>query len=226
MITQLIKQAIFIVICITLFGSVQASTQEDIKMDKVFDKLLTAHDKDYINAEQLLLNSGQAAVNALQKQTKNADPVACLLASVLLKRVLGQAPEQLKALEYLEFIPKRLEGTALGMPQPIDVAEELEDRFGAHALDYLALRVLKQREWPFWKAMGVLLYLKKYNKASTHHALIRFAVETNNEEWQKLAIEILGEETDKESLKAKVVYERKRIESMKKKFPDALKILE
>ncbi len=217
---------IALALCMMLVSITQiVIAQENIAMDKLFDKALVAYDKEYLDVEHMLLNGGQAAVSTLQKQTQNSDPIACLMAGTLLERIRGQAPEQQNVVDYLDYIPKRLARTPLGKPSPQGVANDLNERFADGAVNFLALRLVKQRKWPSWKVMGILFYLKSNNKPSIHSALIRFATETNNEEWQKLVIEILQIENDKESLKKKVKYEKTRLENMKQKFPDILKVL-
>lgn len=221
MTSKLAKATLATLTYILLSGLVQAMTQENIDMDRIFDKAMSSYDQVYINAEETLLNGGQAAVITLQKQVQSPDPIACLIAKTLLKRIQNQAPEQQKALDYLEHIPKRLAKTPRGKPSPQGVANDLNENFGDLVLDILSLRLVKQTEWPAWQTKGVLFYLRDNNKASTFSALIRFAAETKNKEWQELVINILKTGNDK-NLKEKLTFERKRIENMKKKFPDIL----
>jgi hypothetical protein len=195
------------------------------EMDAIFEKAILSTGREYLAAEQQLMQGGTYAAETLSKNLQHPDPLARLTAKVLLEWMEGKAPEYQAALEYLDYIPKRLAETPAGAPRPIGVANDLNERFGGRVAEFLALRLFKEADWPRWKILGVLFYLKEQHMVSTTEALIRFASDTQNDEWRKIAIEAINAAHDPD-LQNKLAAERQRIEPEKRTLPAALTTLE
>jgi len=158
-------------------------TMERKLMDNIFDNAVYLYGQEYLDAEMNLRNGGQLTLNTLRaKASQHPDPIAILIASCLQKWIQGSVPEFQQALDYLDYIPKRLAQTPAGVPRPIGVANDLNERFSSKVRELLALRLLKESHWPRWKTLGVIYYLKEQASNSTTSALIRFAAETQQTE--------------------------------------------
>ena len=181
-------------------------------MDWRFRNAIESRRDAYLDAEYQIRRRGMDAMNALSQHTKDPDPIAALTAGVLLGWIQGEAPRFQAALDYLEYIPRRFAATPVGFPPPIGVANALKQRFGNGVADFLALRLVKENDWPRWRVVGILFYLKEQKLASTTSALLRFSMETDSEEARGYAIEAIQAIADPE-LAAKIQLERQRLES-------------
>lgn len=190
-------------------------------MDALLQKAIERYGKNYLDAEYQLRQGGSAAINTLQKNRNHPDPIARLMAECLLLWMQGKAPEYQEVLDYLGYIPKELAKTPVGYPPPIGICNDLSERFASRVADFLALRLVKEKDWPRWRVVGVLFYLEKQQLFSTTSALIRFAAETNSKEARGFAIEAIKAIADPD-LKAKLGMGRKRLEEMHQKLPKEL----
>ena len=203
-------------------GVVKSNGQPEARyMDALFQKAIESYGKDYLDAEYQLRQGGSAAMNTLRQNRNHPDPIARLMVECLFLWMQGKAPEFQAALDYLDDAPKRVEGTRLLAPPPISIAYVLNKRFGSRVADFLALRLVKEKDWPRWRIAGILLYLEEQKLPSTTSALIRFASETENNEARGYAIEAIKAIADPD-LKTKLGVERKRLEEMHKKLPEEL----
>jgi len=178
-------------------------------MEKHFDTAVLAQGPDYLRSEAALLGGGEAARNTLQAHLNDVDPMARLLAGLLLAWQQARPSAHQAALDYLDKIGPALARTAVGGPSPTGVANELTLRFGASAVDLLAVRLIKSPEWPRWRTFGVLLYLAQHKLALATAPLLRLAVETDDEEARELALETVRATVDPE-LAVKVAAEERR----------------
>jgi hypothetical protein len=144
-----------------------------------------------------------------------------LVSRTLLAWIGGKGKQFRAALDYLEYLPKRLERTPIGNPSPTGVAGYLDLHFKAEVVDVLALRLLKEPDWPFWKQYGVLLYLREHPNASLTEPLIRFVSLATDEEIADLTVEAIRATNDKD-LQAKLRAEEAWLRSQKKAMPARL----
>lgn len=193
-------------------------------MDTVFQAAAASRGDPYLEAESQLRDGGTAAAEVLQGYREHPEPIARLLATTLLKWVRGQAPEYQAALEYLEYIPKRLAKTPVGAPPPTGVANELGERFGGRAADFLALRLVKETDWPRWKSLGVLLYLQRQTSPITTAALLRFVADSDDAEMRRFGAEAITA-IDDPDLAGKLAVERARLEAQRRPLPAELRDL-
>jgi len=162
-------------------------------MSTAFDRALDATGADYLRRE---LDVRQAApVDAaesarVREAIAHGDPTARLLARVVLDWGGAKRADFDAALAYLDQVPGKLRRTAMGKPSPSGTESYLSLHFGDGVAELLALRLIKEDAWPAWKARAVVLYLTppRHRLPSTTSALIRFAIETADQESRELAI--------------------------------------
>ena len=196
-----------------------------MKMDELFQEASYSSGRLYLESETKLRKSGDAALPTLRSNLQNSDPLARLIAKCLRDLLEGRAPDYEPALNYLDSLPQRLARTPITSPPPTGVAAYLTQHFGARVVEFLALRLVKETDWPHWRVMGVIFYLKDQGSPSTTAALLRFATDTRSEEWRSAAIEAIRATKDPD-LSAKIAAERQRVEQQKKAFPAPLVDLE
>ena len=187
-------------------------------MQELFDKAVNSTGQQYLDAEQALFSAGAPVTGVLQQNLQNPDPVASLIARVLLDWKQGRGEEFNRANEYLNGLPNRLARTPITAPPPVGVAGYLSQNFGPRVAEFLAVRLLKEGGWPGWRTAGVLLYLRQQAVPSTTAALIRFASQTDNSAWRDTAVAAIKEAHDP-ALPAKLAAERQRAESRHEPVP-------
>lgn len=190
-------------------------------MDPVVAQATTSSGREYVALEERLRAGGQEALVALRRRLADPDPVNQLMASVLIGWIEGRAAECQAALEFLDSLERRLAKTPVGNPPPVGVAAELDDRFGPRVAECLALRLVKENDWPHWRVMGTVLYLRDQKVPATTSALVRFAALTPNPAWQKGAVEAIAAIQDPD-LPRKLDIERQRLASTGKTLPEPL----
>jgi hypothetical protein len=202
-----------------------APKETNKNMDALFEKAVVSYGKDYLEAELALRNGGSAATLFLQKNLTHPDPVARLMARCLLDWMEGNRPEYIAALNYLDTLPKILARTPITSPDPTASARYLTKHYGDRVADVLALRLVKETDWPHWRVMAVLFYLQEHHLPSTTAALIRFAAQTGNERWRDTAVQAIKAIEDPD-LPAKITAERQRLEKLQRVLPPPLAALE
>ena len=193
-------------------------------MDEVVAQAAASSGRAYVALEEQLRAGGQEATDPLRRRLADPDPVNQLMARVLLAWIAGQAPECSEALEYLQALERRLAKTPVGSPPPVAVATELDDRFGPRVAECLALRLVKELDWPHWRVMGVLFYLRDQQVAETTSALLRFGTLTSNDAWRQAAVEAIQAIQDPD-LRRKLDLERQRLTAAGQSLPAALEVL-
>jgi hypothetical protein len=190
-------------------------------MDTMFEAAVTSTGPAYLDAEQRLRDAEAAAVPVLEKNLHRSDPIARLVARVILDWLQGSATNFQDALDYLDYLPERIAHTPMGDPRPDGVAGYLSDTFEARVVELLALRLVKGIDWPQWRVYGVLFYLKEQARPSTTEALLRFTVETQNDDARSDALDAIRASHDR-GLKSKIAAERIRALALKLPFPPSL----
>lgn len=203
-------------------GSLLSGVYEN--MDETFALAVLSNGQDYVRAEKTLRDGGDSAKATLQKNLVNPDPIARLIAQVLLEWMGGAKPEDQKALDYLDGLPKRLASTPLTMPPPDGVAAELKNRFGGSVADLLAMRLVKGTDWPRWRSLAVIQYLQNEDLPSTTAPLIRFAADTKDDSLRNAAVAVLKNANDPE-LRAKINVEKLRLAMQDRVLPEGLRAM-
>jgi hypothetical protein len=187
-------------------------------MDVLLEKAVTSRGNEYIEAEAALRQAADG--EAMAAASRHPDPLAPQIA----KAVLGwkdRPQEYTRALAYIENLPKLLERTPITAPSPAGVAAYLKKHFDARVTDILAVRLLKSEGWPWWRTVGVLMYLKQTAPSEVTPALVRFAAETASDEERRWALEAIVAAKDP-NLKAKLDFEAKRAAAEGRPLPPAL----
>jgi hypothetical protein len=190
-------------------------------MDTMFETAVTSTGQAYLEAEKKLRDAGASAEPVLQKNLHRTDPIARLVARVILDWLQGSATDFQDALDYLDYLPERIAHTPMGDPSPVGIQGTLSDRFEARLVDLLGLRLVKGTDWPQWRVGGVILYLQEQARPSSTEPLLRFVVETRNDEWRRFALDAARASHDPD-LKAKIAAERIRALALKLPFPPSL----
>lgn len=193
-------------------------------MDETFALAVLSHGQDYVRAEKSLRDGGDSAKATLKKNLVNPDPVTRLIALVLFEWMEGAKPENQKALDYLDGLPKRLARTPVTMPPPDGVAIELKNRFGGRVAEVLAMRLVKGTDWPRWRSLAVILYLQDQALPSTTAPLIRFASDTNDDTLRNAAVEAIKSVHDPE-IRAKITAEKLRLAVQDRVLPEGLRAM-
>lgn len=207
-------------------ASAQSSTRKDTDtvMQAIFDAAVQSHGQAYLDADRKLRAGGIPAEMVLRNNLHHADPVARMLARTTLDWVEGSAKDYQDTLDYLDYLPNRLARTPITVPPPSGVAAYLTLHFEGRVADFLSVRLVKGTDWEYWRVAGVLFYLKEQARPSTTEPLLRFAVETKDDELRGWAIEAITASNDPD-LKAKLDVERRRTQALAIPFPAALAAL-
>jgi hypothetical protein len=192
-----------------------------------FAQTLAATGPAYPAHEQALVARGdEVALAALLRQHAAADvALPRLLAQVVLAWRTPVQADFAAALQYFETVPARLARTPVGKPRPDGVEGYLTKNFGNRLTKLLALRLVKQTDWPAWQVMGVLFYLRKHRDPETTAALVRFALTTAQDEWRDYALDTLRELQDA-ALARKVAAEIALARAEERAIPPAVRALE
>ncbi|WIG93441.1 hypothetical protein [Myxococcus sp. SDU36] len=185
---------------------------------ELFNEALSTQDDAYLNAEAQLRRRGAAAVAELRRHLADPAPLPRLLARTLIAWVEGKAPDNDKALAYLEALPRQIAKTPVLAPSPSGISSYLGRHFQDRVVEVLALRLVKVPSLPRWYALGVIFYLGQQRKASVTEALLRFAIETRIPESRRHAADALRAIGDPE-LPRKLAAERARIAAHAEPLP-------
>ena len=174
----------------------RARTQPDARaaewpVNGAFERALEATGPDYLRDALDLRQAAPLApaLNArLLQASADGEPIARLLARVVLDWSSPKRADFEAALDYLDGLPGKLARTAMGKPSPTGTESYLTLHFGDRVADLLALRLIKQDAWPEWKVRAVVFYLTTHRRPSATVALIRFAIETPDGESRELAV--------------------------------------
>jgi hypothetical protein len=201
-----------------------ARKETNMVMDALFDKAVRNSGQAYLDADRALRDAGPSAAPTLRQNLNNPDAIARMVARTTLDWFEGSAADYQAVLDYLDSLPARLARTPIPSPSPLGVASYLSLHFGARAVDFLAVRLVKGTDWPHWRVIGVIFYLKEQAHPSATAALLRFAAETMEEELRGYAVEAIVAAHDAD-LKAKVAAERKYQAALGKQLPAAIDAL-
>jgi len=178
----------------------------------------------YLEAERELRDGGSEAEATVRANRLNPDPIVGLLARVLLNWAGQKGPDYDAALEYLDTLPAKIARTPAPKPSPSGAAGYLDFHFQGRVADMLTLRLVKEPDWPSWRVAAVLLYLEDHPDKATAGSIVRYAVETDDDEYREFAIDALKPSRGPD-LDTLLDAERKRIEDVGKVFPNELAAL-
>lgn len=185
----------------------------------------------YLQAEQNLLQQGEKAIDFLQQAAqKETTPIPLLTNKVLIKRIKRE-PVYEAVLDFFRQTEEETADTAIGEPIPEWVADKLYLDFGASVADLLGLYLVKLESiWPYWKTVGITLYLGQLNSRDAADPLIEFILSTSSNQYQKFATESLIAISDSFVLKkiqARIAFfdqPREKLLEAEKQVDEALQI--
>jgi hypothetical protein len=196
-------------------------------MEALFNKAVISSGSNFVECERQLLAADDSVLATMQTNLRNSDPIARLLAQVLLDGKKGRTNDYNKAAEYLEWLMKRAPVSEGGPPSPPMLAHSLAKAFDGRVADFLALRLVKEEKenLPGWLRTGTLLYLQQQKSPATTAALLRFALETDDEHLRDSAIEAIKGIRDPE-LPKKLEAEREYAKKQHLQLPSVLETLQ
>ncbi|MCR4376467.1 MAG: hypothetical protein NUV50_00020 [Rhodospirillales bacterium] len=160
-----------------------------------FQKALTAYGQNYLDAEQALRSGGEATATVLKQivmDPKQA-PLAQFIAATITAWIEGKGDNYQIAINGLSGLQVRAEQTILSAPSA-DVAAGRLARFDDIS-DFIALRMLKETDWPEWKVLAAIVYLGYWGTGSVLPAIDQFRADLKNGTRPQLG-DILNEQTD------------------------------
>lgn len=142
-----------------------------------FQKALSAYGQNYLDAEKALRAGGETTATALQKIAADAKqtPLARFMAATIANWGANQGANFDAAMNSLDSLAEHAAKTPLGTPPPDTAASEIA--LFDDISDFVALRTLKETDWPYWKAMTAIIYLGYYATASVLPALEQFCTD-------------------------------------------------
>jgi hypothetical protein len=194
---------------------------ESDEIEATFARALATTDEAYFRMEEQLIDGAAEAEETIRGHLDDPDPMARLLAEVVLEATAdnGQAIE--KATRFLAFAERRAARSILRKPPAAGVAGTLTKAFGSRLAEFLALRLVQETQAPGWRVMTALAYLNEHRTPAATSALIRFAARTRQPQHQRAAIAVLRNIGDPE-LPAKLAAERRTLQQQGVTLPAAL----
>jgi hypothetical protein len=193
-----------------------------------FDLAVEKCGREYLELELDLRRSSQIDPLEAEELRKAAishpDPIARLIARVVLDWAGPKAKDFKAVLDYLDELPIKLSRTAMGFPSPTGTESYLTFHFADRVAELLALRLVKQEGWDQWQVDAIVFYLKKHKVPSTTSPLIRLTIETSDNEWREFALEAIRKIHDPD-LGAKLAFEIARAKKLKRLVPVAVRAL-
>ena len=162
------------------------------RTDHLLHQYFHGYGKQHVAAERRLREAGPSEGPALRAaEIDETDPVVPLMKSVLSTLQSEQGDELDAAMSHMDRQAERYEGTQALHPRPDVLASDLDYEHGARAVPYLAVRLMKEPEWPDWKVAAVLQYLAMEKEEKALPALVRFAAENKNPGHQRMIAKTL-----------------------------------
>jgi hypothetical protein len=191
---------------------------------EVFRAAVEGEGDEYLAAESALLASGSVD-QILRPALQDEDPVARLVAQVVLDAAESETQPLEGAEQYLAAAERWFAPTILGTPPVRGVVSNLTATFGGRLGEYLAVRLVKVPSAPAWRQQVALGYLHDHPTPSATDALLRYAsAATTAPGLQAVAARVLAASGD-DRLAAKVAAERDRLASAGLTLPEPVAAL-
>jgi HEAT repeat protein len=191
--------------------------------DPRFRRALVTEDEAYLMAERELRESPERAEMATEA-LEHPDPVARLMADVVLEWAEAEDHPFSAALRDLDDAEQRFAGTVVHTPPVRAMVGDLSDRYGGRLAELLALRLVKQPEQASWRVLVTLGYLDRHKTPAVTEALIRFAATSPHAKLQQTTARVIAGLGDPD-LPRKLAAERDRLARQGAAIPPALAAL-
>jgi hypothetical protein len=186
----------------------------------LFEAALDSEGDEYLEIERTLRTS-ESVKDTLESALRREDPIAQLMAQVLLDASEAETQQLDAADRYLEVVERWFAPTILRSPPILGVVDNLSAQFGGALAGYLALRLVKIPTAPTWRAQVTLAYLERNPTPAVTDALLRYASVTTVPELQAATARVLRSAGDS-ALAAKVTAEQERLARSGKTLPEPL----
>ena len=149
----------------------------DTTTTELFNQALTTYRQDSLNAEKALRAGGAQTASDLkniaadQKQT----PLARFIATTIAAWIDDGGALFEAAMDALNTAAQRAAKTPVGVPEPDLAASELE--LFDNIYNFVALRLLKETDWPQWKMLTAIIHMGHWAMASVLPALDQFSAD-------------------------------------------------
>lgn len=160
----------------------------DTDMNTLFTQVVNENGAAFLKGESALLAQGDTAVEFLRgKQADSgATSLARFIAATLADAIGAGANAYADAMEEIDTMVSECEQTPRGTPTPDSVAGTLK----AHSENLsglAALHLLKETDWPYWKAMGAIVYIGYFGESSALPALQQYSDNLTEEKLSPLS---------------------------------------
>jgi hypothetical protein len=189
----------------------------------LFQAALDSEGDEFLDTEEELRRSALPR-DVLEPALYGEDPIARLMAQVLLDASEAETPQFDRADRYLATAEKWFARTVVGTPPVQGVVDNLSAQFGGSLAGYLALRLVKVPTAPVWRQRTTLAYLERNPTPAVTDALLRYASTTANPQLQATVARVLRSSGDS-ALAAKVATERERLARNGQRLPEPLAAL-
>lgn len=189
--------------------------------EKLFDNVLIVSGHEYLQVEQQLIESGNAAKLVLTSKLNEEDAFSRIYAKTMLNWIEGRSPNNDIALQHLATLPEKLSHTPIPNPSPLGTASYIKLHYSSSVTDILGIRIIKLPDLPDWYVKTVLLYLLDVKPDEASDLLVRFSLVTHNKDWRSAALEILDNLQDS-NLTEKIRQEEIRLKKADLTLPEFL----
>lgn len=168
----------------------------DTDLNTLFQQAVEGYGKAYLDAESAIYAQGETAKQTLLAKVADTSltPFARFIAATLADALGGAAQTYAKLDAAVGALEDSLRGTPLGTP-PADIAAGTMTAESQNLSDLLALHLVKETDWPSWRALGAIIYLGYYAGSSVLPALEQFRADLKSGKHPALG-EDTGEATD------------------------------
>jgi len=146
----------------------------DTSVTELFKTAVTSYGKNYLDAEQALRAGGTATATELQKIQADTSqtPLTRFIAGTIADWANGKGGSFDAALKTLANVQTRASKTPRNVPLADTAAAKLQ--LFDDIENFLALRMLKEIDWPAWQVMAAIVYLGYWGTSSVIPALYQF----------------------------------------------------
>ncbi len=169
---------------------------------ELFDQAYTLVGESYLEHEQQLRDYGPEAIAFLRQEQEDSDePFRKFMANTIADWIEGKGSDYEPAMEKLENIEERVKSTPSGVPRSDIAAGVLTQFTGDSLVNFIALRLVKEPDWPGWQVDAALIYLDEHRAPSAIPALTLYSAATRNSDRRYYALKIIARSKSKSKKK-------------------------
>lgn len=150
----------------------------DTDFNTLFQQAVDSYDKAYLDAENAIYAQGDTARQALlaKQGDTNLTAFAGFVAATLADAMDGANKTYTELDAAITALAAQVKDTPLGTP-PADIVSGTMSVHSKELSDLLALHLVKETEWPSWRALGAIIYLGYYATSPVLPALEQFCAD-------------------------------------------------